>query len=168
LAVFVEQDKYLAIFGAKRIDRGVDLVYQLSGVVRRPAIGDFVQVIGNVRPLASAANPCPASVHRDTEHPRPQGSGVIPSGQTAEDAQEHFLRHILGVVSVGEQPTAHSQDIGLKLLDQFARRRLVTAQTPVYERGIGGHGLPSVEIYPRRSSGFQKWDSLSGGENWQF
>ena len=54
-------------------------------------------------------------------------------------------RYVLGVVLAGQQSPAHGEHIGLKALDQLARRDRTPGQAPFHECGVGGHGRPLGE-----------------------
>ena len=62
-----------------------------------------------------------------------------PSAQAAEDAEEDFLGHVLGVVAVVQEADAQAEDIGLVEVDRAAGRRL---------RRPAGNGEPGWRLRP--------------------
>ena len=60
-----------------------------------------------------------------------KGAGRVPAFQAAEDAQEHFLGHVLGVVPVAEQ--AHAQAVHFRL-ETPTSCRIASASPPRQRR----------------------------------
>jgi len=139
LPVFVKQHEHFAVFHSQIIDSGPNLGSQLNGIIRRAVVGRFVEVIREFGASRTATDPCPAAVHGDTQHPRPQRAFAIPPRQTAEHAEEDFLCHVLGVVTVGKQSLADGEDVRLETLDQLPASSRVVGQATADERGVGGH-----------------------------
>ena len=160
----MEQHEHFAVFVAKGIDRVANLAGHLRGIVGWASVGGFVEVVGQLRRPPASSHPCAATVHRDTENPRAQRAATIPPVQTAEDAEEDFLRHVFGVVQVCEQPRQTARH-ALEPFDQLAA---------VGRRSGTVHSAASVDagslckMYRGRSVGFRngvrRWNHQIPGE----
>src|SRR5262249_41242022 len=117
-ALLVEHNEHTAMFPAQLLQSGVNLANQFDRIVAGAIRDCFVQVIGQFRPARSLRQPGPAAVDGDPPDPRPERPRRIPAPQAAEDAQEHLLRHVLGILAMTEKPNAQPEHLGLIALDE--------------------------------------------------
>jgi hypothetical protein len=155
LTAFMVKHEYDSIIASEIIDRGTNLSMQLGGIIFRPMVRCFVKIVGELGAFSASTNPRAAAIHRDAHDPGAERSIRIPTPQASEDAEENFLRHILGVVLVGQQSGTEAEHIRLKLLDQFPARGRFASEAAADEHGVG-HGHPSTGEYPATECGVSR------------
>ena len=128
LPLLVEQDEHFAIFIPERINRRADGRSQFTRIVGRAMVGGLMKVIRELWSLAAASHPCATTIDGDAEQPGPERTAGIPTTQAAKNAQEDFLSHILGVVSMGQQTVAETEYVHVESLDQLAAGGWITGQ----------------------------------------
>ena len=69
--------------------------------------------------------------------------------------EEHLLRHVLGIVAVGQEAVADREHVALEPLDQLPAGSRVAGEAAADERGVGGHVGPSGGVYRVDAGGFQ-------------
>jgi hypothetical protein len=74
--------------------------------------------------------------------------------QAAEDTQEDFLAHVLGVLPVPEDADAEPEHFGLEPLDELANGRGISLLAAANKRGVVGHGDYSEGIPHSGAAGF--------------
>jgi hypothetical protein len=82
----------------------------------------------------------PAAIGGNGQQPRLEGTGRIPSVQTAERANKHVLSHILGIFPMSQHPETQPKHRALKPFHQTAHACFITAFAAFHKcRIIVGH-----------------------------
>jgi hypothetical protein len=81
-----------------------------AGAARIRDLGQRVVAAGGDLP-AGAAVRRPGPVGGQPEHPRPESAAALEAGQSPGDGQQGVLARLLGVLTVGQQPGTHPQDL---------------------------------------------------------
>jgi outer membrane protein assembly factor BamB len=114
-----------------------------------------MQIIGQFRSLHSPAQPSSTAIHGYPQNPGSQGPLGIPAPQAAKYPQEGFLRHVLGVLPVDQNPKTEAENFGLELLDESPHRVGMPFQAPANHGGIvGSHGGPFTRTTPSAGAEF--------------
>src|SRR6185437_14107037 len=102
-----------------------------------------LQVIDQLGPSGALGQPGAAAIDGNAHNPRFEWTLAVPAAQTTENTQKHFLRHILGIVTMIEQTHAQAKNFGLESADQqmdglILSTQAASNQSSIVVRGHGG------------------------------
>src|SRR5204862_5559330 len=99
----------------------------------------------------------------NAHEPRLERPGGVPAAQAAEDAQEHFLGDVLGVVAVVKEADAQAEHFGLKAFDELTDRVGLAEQTALHQSGFVRRHVPSLrrrlqkDLPEGEARSFRRW-----------
>jgi hypothetical protein len=105
-------------------------------VARRGPVSHLVSQFRCQITIAAEGQGSPAAIDGDPQDPRLQRTLLIEPGQTSQGPDERFLRHILGILAMGQNPEGDAENQPLEPTNEFPDSQVVSRQTAFDQQGF--------------------------------